>query len=202
MNDNFINTIRNKPSSPAAFIFYRSKTKGTKEEVFYNKEALNVLSISHKEKKVRLSSFISTLCENWKDLLYKRLDALKDGHDKNGPGAEFVDVLQSGQRQYTVHGMALSREPAFLPAQADRHLFTIDRINAENLNLSRIFRQWKLSPREQEIAQALIEGKSNKQIAGAIGLSVNTIKAYLRLLTIKLGVSGRVEMVARILKET
>ena len=60
----------------------------------------------------------------------KRLDALKDGHDKNGPGAEFV-MCSRAQRHYTVHEWRY-QEPASLPAQADRHLFTIDRINAES----------------------------------------------------------------------
>ena len=51
----------------------------------------------------------------------------------------------------------------------------------------------KLSEREQEILELLIEGLSNKQIAEKLFLSVNTIKTHILSLYNKLGVNNRTQ---------
>lgn len=51
-----------------------------------------------------------------------------------------------------------------------------------------------LSPRENEIATLAADGKSNPEIAVALGLSVNTVKTHLSHAMTKLGVNGRVSL--------
>src|ERR1043165_6167846 len=53
-----------------------------------------------------------------------------------------------------------------------------------------------LTNREREILALLAEGLGNKQIAGRLGISTNTVKTHLELLFEKLGVSSRAEAVA------
>ena len=53
-----------------------------------------------------------------------------------------------------------------------------------------------LSRRELEVVQLLVAGASNKQIAGAIHVSENTVKSHLSRIFCKLGVQSRAEAVA------
>jgi len=53
-----------------------------------------------------------------------------------------------------------------------------------------------LTAREREILALLADGLANKQIAGRLGISTNTVKTHLELLFDKLGVSSRAEAVA------
>lgn len=53
-----------------------------------------------------------------------------------------------------------------------------------------------LTGREREILGLLADGMGNKQIAGRLGISANTVKTHLELLFDKLDVSSRAEAVA------
>jgi LuxR family maltose regulon positive regulatory protein len=54
-----------------------------------------------------------------------------------------------------------------------------------------------LSPRELEVLQHLAAGRSNREIANEMFLSLNTIKAHTRRLYAKLDVNNRTQAVAR-----
>jgi DNA-binding CsgD family transcriptional regulator len=51
----------------------------------------------------------------------------------------------------------------------------------------------QFSPREQQVIEQLLQGKSNKQIALALGLSVRAVEFHLGNLYAKLGVASRTE---------
>jgi DNA-binding CsgD family transcriptional regulator len=53
-----------------------------------------------------------------------------------------------------------------------------------------------LTNRERQILALLADGLGNKQIAGQLGISANTVKSHLELLFEKLDVSSRAEAVA------
>jgi DNA-binding CsgD family transcriptional regulator len=55
-----------------------------------------------------------------------------------------------------------------------------------------------LSPREREIAGMLMKGNRPSEIAGALGLSVHTVRNHLRLVYRKLGVHSQIELLARL----
>src|SRR5688500_16438743 len=55
-----------------------------------------------------------------------------------------------------------------------------------------------LSPRENEVAHLLLEGKSNKQIAFSLGVSIRTVEFHLRNIFAKLEVGSRVELVLKL----
>jgi DNA-binding CsgD family transcriptional regulator len=48
-----------------------------------------------------------------------------------------------------------------------------------------------LTQREQETVKLLLQGLTSKEIAGRMGISANTVKAFVRLVMIKMGVSTR-----------
>lgn len=54
-----------------------------------------------------------------------------------------------------------------------------------------------LSPRESEIVQLLMAAHSNKKIARALDLSLDTVKWHLKNIYVKLGVSGRDQILER-----
>jgi DNA-binding NarL/FixJ family response regulator len=53
----------------------------------------------------------------------------------------------------------------------------------------------RLTPREREILQLLAEGKSNKDVANLLGISVNTAEAHRANIMLKLDVRSLVELV-------
>jgi DNA-binding NarL/FixJ family response regulator len=53
----------------------------------------------------------------------------------------------------------------------------------------------RLTPREREILQLLAEGKSNKEVAALLGISVNTAEAHRANIMLKLNVHSLAELV-------
>ena len=58
-----------------------------------------------------------------------------------------------------------------------------------------------LSPREHEIVRMVADGHPTKVIAGVLNISCWTVSAHLRRIFMKLGVTSRPAMVARLLEE-
>lgn len=56
----------------------------------------------------------------------------------------------------------------------------------------------KFSQREKEVTELLLDGKSNKQIALALGISASTVEYHLKNIYRKLGVNSRTEAVLRL----
>ena len=59
----------------------------------------------------------------------------------------------------------------------------------------------QLSPREREIARLIAKGLTNKAIARVLLLRPSTVSTYAKRLFLKLNVSSRAEMVAKVLSE-
>lgn len=55
-----------------------------------------------------------------------------------------------------------------------------------------------LSPREQEVARAVAQGHSNKEIARQLGITERTVKAHLGTVFEKLGVRDRLQLALRV----
>lgn len=54
----------------------------------------------------------------------------------------------------------------------------------------------ELSPREREVVRLVAKGASNKEIGNSLGLSVETVKSYMRTILPKLGANDRAHAVA------
>jgi len=59
----------------------------------------------------------------------------------------------------------------------------------------------ELTEREQEVLKYIAQGKANKDIAEAMGLSIHTVKTYVRSLIQKLAVDDRTQVALKALKE-
>lgn len=59
----------------------------------------------------------------------------------------------------------------------------------------------ELTEREYDVLRLIAQGKANKDIADALGLSIHTVKTYVRNLIQKLAVSDRTQMALKALQE-
>jgi DNA-binding CsgD family transcriptional regulator len=189
-------------SAPNAFLIYRPEVKITKEVVFQNQEATKILSYSSAPAKgTEPFPEILSLCAKWKNLLKKKSKSMvesgKDSEHEQGSTPIFLEMIKSGRRRYVVRGMVLLGKKS--ETEEANYLFLLDRIYPEKINLPFIARQWQLSPREQDIVRLLLEDRSNKEIAHILELSINTVKAYLKMLMRKLNASSRAGIVSSVL---
>jgi DNA-binding CsgD family transcriptional regulator len=60
--------------------------------------------------------------------------------------------------------------------------------------------QFNLTEREREALQGISVGLSSKELAERMRISPNTVKAYLHLVMVKMGVTSRAGIVAKILE--
>jgi DNA-binding CsgD family transcriptional regulator len=58
----------------------------------------------------------------------------------------------------------------------------------------------ELTPRQLEVACLLIRGRSNSEIALALGISENSVSSHIRRIYDRLGVSSRVELATRMFR--
>ena len=183
-----------------AYIIYRPGISAKKGTVYYNKEAYQVLSFSIRPSKEKRDSHrnISSLCMKWRKVFGKRLCELKDSGKRDEAEICFIDLIRSGRRRYIVRGLVLSGQSSSSKRQQDHYLFILDRVKPDMLNIPMIVREWKLSKREQDLVQLLFSDLSNKEIANHLGLSLNTVKSYMKFLMRKLNVTSRMGIVSRL----
>jgi DNA-binding CsgD family transcriptional regulator len=188
---------------PNAFIVYRPEIKTVKEAVFQNREALEILSYStYSSEAQKTAPDVSSLCSKWRRLLEKKINTPFEVRDvfteERRSDTYFLEVIRSGQRKYMVKGMVLlGRRSA--DEQEINYLFLLERICPEKINMPLVARRWSLSQREQDIVRLLFADRGNKEISYLLGLSINTIKTYMKLLMRKLGVSSRAGIVSCLL---
>ena len=73
-------------------------------------------------------------------------------------------------------------------------------IKYKGIDVVIIAAQFKLTEREQETVGFLIEGLTSKEIATHMNISPNTVKAFIRLVMIKMGVTTRSGIIGKIVK--
>ncbi len=76
----------------------------------------------------------------------------------------------------------------------------LERNHRGALNLERVARKFRLTPREKETVDLLLQDLSTKQIASRMDISANTAKAFLRSVMIKVGAENRTGIIGRILQ--
>jgi DNA-binding CsgD family transcriptional regulator len=64
--------------------------------------------------------------------------------------------------------------------------------------IAEISERFGLTSREQETVQFLLEGFTSKEIAARMKISPNTVKAFIRLVMVKMSVSTRSGIIGKI----
>jgi len=112
--------------------------------------------------------------------------------------SRFVTEFVSGKRRYRCWVFHLNRHLRG-PSRPDLELL-LERSLAGLLFLPRIAQQFKFSPREQQAVEFLLQGLSNKEIAVRMKISPNTVNTFFRLIMIKMGVSSRSAILAKMIQ--
>lgn len=82
-----------------------------------------------------------------------------------------------------------------------RYAVLVDPISApesSGLDLQKVKGLFRLSTREGEVVEQLVSGSTDKEIARHLGISVETVRAYLKSVRAKLGVSTRTAIVSTV----
>jgi DNA-binding CsgD family transcriptional regulator len=153
--------------------------------MWFNREAVQILGYPDNVESLTNSEFL--LRETMRSRLLT-----------TSPAGEsvFVKEVQSGRRRYCCrafpidsHGEELCQPTAVL----------LERAPLGPVPLSQVCQQFNLTQREQEVLVHLLQGIRNKEIADRMNISSNTVRAFLRLIMIKTGVSSRSAIVGKIL---
>ncbi len=170
------------PKSVAGFML----TDFLLNPISFNAEAIQILS--YPEKLADLARSELFLAEKIRSIL---ISPRPSGESR------FVAEFRSGRRRYFCRAFVVdsgAKEP-FRPSIA----MLLERGLSGLVPLSRVCQQFKLTQREREVLEFLLQGMSSKVIANRMNLSPNTVKAFLRLIMIKTDSSSRSAIVGKIL---
>jgi len=202
MDSSFSQIIQKIPVSNLGYVIYQPKTSKVKESFHFNREAHEILSYTSSPSRKRIKPHLDVLLlyMKWKKTLDKRLKEKAKAEGKDTTHGSFIELFKSGKRQYIVRGVRLYEDESS-SEQNTQYMFILERIRSDLLNIPKIAREWNLNTREQDVRQLLFSDMSNKEIAHALGLTLNTVKTYIKHVMRKLGVSSRAGIISRILIE-
>jgi DNA-binding CsgD family transcriptional regulator len=109
----------------------------------------------------------------------------------------FVTEFRSGRRHYFCRAFLVDTH-AMDPSHPSIAVL-LERGPSGLIPLSQVSQQFNLTQREGEALAYLLQGLSSKVIANRMNVSPNTVKAFLRLIMIKTGVSSRSAIVGKIM---
>jgi len=128
-------------------------------------------------------------------LAEKIRSVLLSKHPSNG--STLVSRFQSGRRQYVCRSFS---SDAPLNGGSQPYLAVIlERASTKRTSLCELFEKFHLTAREKEVAQLLSQGLTSKEIGVRMQISPNTVKAFLRLIMVKTGVTTRSGVLGKVL---
>lgn len=115
--------------------------------------------------------------------------------------ADFVGEFRSAKRMYLCRSFALERQGIQGNGSGSSKglmVVMLERQSNEAVTIAEISERFGLTAREQETVQFLLEGLTSKEIAERMKISPNTVKAFIRLVMVKMNVSTRSGIIGRI----
>ncbi len=143
---------------------------------------------------------VSSENKGFDNFLQSRIRSLIPSNgDHNGLSpAQFLNEVASGKRCYQLRAFSVKSNLGNRRGPAVALL--LERNHRGALNLERVARKFRLTPREKETVDLLLQDLSTKQIASRMDISANTAKAFLRSVMIKVGAENRTGIIGRILQ--
>ena len=153
--------------------------------VAFNSEALQILAFPEIPERIyRPSLFLF-------DKVHRTLVS-----NRGSETAEFVKLYKSGKRTYRCRVFRLDHGDA--SKSRDWTALLLERNSANVGALSELSQRYDLTAREREVVEFLLQGMTSKEIATRMNISANTVKAFLRLVMVKMNVSTRSGVVGKI----
>lgn len=123
---------------------------------------------------------------------------LLDAHAQNGSNALYTHVTAGGHeyscRVFVVNSRIDHESPPMFALHLRREVSVIDAVHQVGLD-------YHLTDREQEALIGVSMGLTSKELATRMNISPNTVKAFLRLIMIKMGASTRAGIVGKLLEQ-
>ncbi len=137
--------------------------------------------------------------KGFENFLQGRIRSLlpSNGHNGLSP-SKFPNEFASGKRCYEVR--AFSVKSNLKNGQRPAVALLLRRNRRGILDLQTVARKLRMTPRETQTVDFLVQGLGTKQMASRMGISPNTAKAFLRSVMIKLGAENRHGIIGKILQ--
>ena len=171
------------PADSAGFLLLDASLR----PLYANQEALSALSYPANPSK---SSGPDSLLDSRVQELF---EGCNGSRQLKGKGS-----LISGKRSYQLRVFSVGSPLAngFKPAIA----VLLERSKKSSIDLSNLPKRFRLTQREVETVEHLVHGFNTQQIAERMGISPNTVKAFLRSIMMKMAADSRAGIIARILQ--
>ena len=152
--------------------------------IFFNRAAAEILSYPHKLENQK----------NLDDYLASRVrEILVSGESSRD--LKLVSNFQSGRRLYQCRAY---RVGALARGDSQCSLAIIlERGSNRSFPIAEVSERFRLSTREREVLPYLMNGLTTKEIASGMDISPNTVKVFLRMIMVKMGVSTRSGIVGK-----
>jgi DNA-binding CsgD family transcriptional regulator len=159
--------------------------------IFANEEVVQILNYQNSKPKQNGHRLPDGLL---RDKIYPMLRT-------DGPSAQFRPAIefQSGRRRYVCRIFCVTTRPG-LGAQRHDVALLFERTSTSTFDIEKIRKTYHLTEREEETLQHLIRGLTTKEIALRMQVSPNTVKAFLRLVMIKMGSRSRAGVMSKVME--
>ena len=155
--------------------------------IYANNEAVQILSYPSAARKV----------QSLERTVRSKIKMILPSDEQFGQPDSLTEFI-SGKRHYMCRALAVS--PRLGESSGEDVALVLERAPATSFALNRICEKYRLTMREGEAVANLARGLSGKEIAAHMKVSPNTVKAFLRLAMIKMGVDTRSGIMARIIE--
>ena len=172
---------------PPAYGFLVADT--SRKLIFANSAAVTILT------------YPGSMSQNLADIFQKKIRPylVNAGASLANGDGNSITKLKSGRRTYVCRAFPLNSTGKGTNGTATL-LIMLERGVLGRLALSQVAQQFRLTHREQQAVALLLQGLTNKEIAEIMGVSPNTIKTFLRMATVRMGVSRRSGIVTKIVE--
>ena len=152
--------------------------------IYSNREALSILAYPDPPDSIKTGDSLGR--SPFKQVLSRLVKGSKND------GVE----LRSGKRRYSCRAFSLN---SMSRARAEEVvLVSLDRPSSPSMDAPRLSDRFGLTKREAEAALLLVGGLTNKQIAARMQIAPNTVKAFLKIVMLKMRVPTRSGVVGKI----
>jgi DNA-binding CsgD family transcriptional regulator len=155
-----------------------------------NSEAVQILTFPEPVDKVRhLDALVTNIVRS----------QLVDRQASRTPG--FVDEFRSAKRTYLCRSFSLdltANRGNGSSASSGLVIVMLERKSNGAVTIAEIAQRFGLTARERETVQYLLQGLTSKEIAQRMRISPNTVKAFIRLVMVKMSVSTRSGIIGKI----
>ena len=157
--------------------------------IYANPQAVQILAFPEKFEAIKAQkSFLAA----------KTRSILPDGDLTREPPTN-REVI-SGNRRYVCRIVPLN--PYKRNSSGPTVALLLERPSGGLYDIRKVCEHYHLTPREQQAVELLVQGLVGKEIAERMGISPNTVKAFLRLVMIKMGVTTRSGIMAKMIHST